>query len=106
MGGASPLPRADQPRRYNGLLFPAGSPASLAACIRRVVRGEVPLPSPAEVHEVSMLRSYPDHVREVDAIYHELMAPPGTSVPGTRPGASEGVLVEARPAIDARPVPR
>lgn len=97
------MPREDQPRRYNGLLFPAGNPSALAACIRRVARGEIPLPSPAEVHAVSMLRSYPDHVREVDAIYHELLAPPATPVPGTRHGASEGVVVHP---IDARPVTR
>lgn len=86
------------PVRYNGLLFPAGNPSSLAACIARVVRGEVVLPSPAEVHGVSMLRSYPDHVREVDAIYHELLAP--APAPGTRSGAP-GRAAEAEP-LDAR----
>lgn len=61
----------DEPR--NGMLFPAGSPEDLAACIERLVRGEVAIPSPREIHEASILRSYPDHVREVSAVYDEVL---------------------------------
>lgn len=57
----------------NGLLFPGGSSEALAACITRVVTGDVTIPSPAEVHAVSTLHSYPDHVRDVDAIYQSLL---------------------------------
>lgn len=63
----------------NGLLFPAGDPAALARCIERVALGEVPLPAPREVHAASTLRSYPDHVAEVESIYRELLTPPGPS---------------------------
>mgnify|MGYP001225183439 CR=1 FL=1 len=61
----------DEPR--NGMLFPAGSPEALAACIERLVKGEVAIPSPREVHEASILRSYPDHVREVSEVYEEVL---------------------------------
>lgn len=57
----------------NGLLFPAGDDEALAACIERVVRGDVTLPSPREVHEVSHLWSYPRHVAEVESIYREVL---------------------------------
>ncbi len=57
----------------NGLLFPGGDPEALAERIRRVATGEVTLPSPAEVHAVSKLHSYPDHVREVESIHRELL---------------------------------
>ncbi len=57
----------------NGTLFPAGDPQALAACITRLVRGELRIPSPREIHENSTLRSYPDHVREVSAIYAEVL---------------------------------
>jgi glycosyltransferase involved in cell wall biosynthesis len=64
-------PAGDRPG--NGLLFAGGHPDHLARCITRIVRGEVTLPSPKEVHEISILRSYPDHVREVEGIYEELL---------------------------------
>ena len=57
----------------NGLFFPAGDWNALASALHRVIAGEVTLPSPREVHEVSELRSYPDHVVEVGAIYRELL---------------------------------
>lgn len=63
----------------NGMLFPAGEPEALAACITRLVMGEIGIPSPREIHEASVLRSYPDHVREVSEIYAEVL---GTVVPG------------------------
>ncbi len=61
----------DEPK--NGMLFPAGCPEELASCIERLVRGEVAIPSPREIHEASILRSYPDHVREVSEVYAEVL---------------------------------
>lgn len=57
----------------NGLLFPGGEPSELAQRIESIVAGRVALPSPQEIHSVSALRSYPDHVREVESIYRELL---------------------------------
>jgi len=64
-------PTADDPG--NGLLFRAGDPGALADCIRRLASGEVVVPSPREVHDRSELRSYPDHVAEVESIYRGLL---------------------------------
>lgn len=69
LGG--PVDWIDPPR--NGLLYPAGHPEKLADCITQLVTGEVAIPSPREVHEASVLQSYPDHVREVAGIYRELL---------------------------------
>ena len=56
----------------NGLLLPGGHPEHLAEAIGRLVRGEVVIPSPREIHDASpILRSYPDHIREVESIYRE-----------------------------------
>jgi GT2 family glycosyltransferase len=60
----------------NGMLFTAGRPDELAACMTRLVTGEVAIPSPREVHEASTLRSYPDHVREVERVYREALGEP------------------------------
>jgi len=80
----------------NGLLFPGGNAERLAACISRVVRGEVVLPSPREVHAVSTLRSYPDHVAEFERIYRDLVdgpaAPTVVSNAGLRPRRAAGAL--------------
>ncbi len=57
----------------NGLLFPAGRPDALAACITQLVTGQVRLPSPRQVHAASVLQSYPAHVRDVEGIYRELL---------------------------------
>jgi glycosyltransferase involved in cell wall biosynthesis len=59
----------------NGLLYPAGDPGALAECISRLVRGDVAIPSPRELHGATPLRSYPEHVGEVEAIYHEVLGP-------------------------------
>ncbi len=56
----------------NGLMFPGGDEKALADCIGQVVRGEVVLPSPREIHAVSELCSYPQHVALVEAMYQEL----------------------------------
>ncbi|MGE4197615.1 MAG: glycosyltransferase [Phycisphaerales bacterium] len=60
----------------NGLLFAAGRPDELASHMTSVVTGVVRVPSPREVHEASAegLQSYPGHVREVDAVYQELLS--------------------------------
>ncbi len=57
----------------NALFHPGGDDQALAACLERVVRGEVVLPSPREVHAVSELWSYPQHVAEVQSIYRGLL---------------------------------
>ncbi len=66
----------------NGLLFPAGDAAALAACITRVVRGQATIPSAQEVHAISELRDYPEHVAEFSDIYQALLD--GTSLPRER----------------------
>ena len=58
---------------HNGLLFAAGRRDELAACISQVATGEVRVPSPREIHEASVLQSYPDHVAEVQAIYQSVL---------------------------------
>jgi len=57
----------------NGLMFPGADPAALAAQITRLASGEVVVPSAREVHALTPLRSYPDHVGEVQAMYLELL---------------------------------
>jgi glycosyltransferase involved in cell wall biosynthesis len=56
----------------NGMLFAAGHPDELAACITRIVRGDVPLPSPREIHAASPLPSFPEHVSAVESVYEEM----------------------------------
>ncbi len=68
---------SDHPTDYNGLLFAGGDEAALAACITRLVRAEVHIPSPRQIHERATLRSYPDHVAEVSGIYEEVLAARG-----------------------------
>lgn len=70
----------------NGLMFEGGRPGALAQCIARIVRGEVSLPTAREIHEASDLRSYPDHVREVESIYQGLVE-----------GAAAGCTIESKP---------
>lgn len=67
-----PGERPDAPRG-NGLLFPGGDAEALAGCMTRVARGEVTLPSAKDVHAASTLVSYPDHVREVEGMYLDLL---------------------------------
>ncbi|MEO0482281.1 MAG: glycosyltransferase [Planctomycetota bacterium] len=57
----------------NGLLFRGGDPEDFASAITRLVRGEVSLPTPREVHAVSALQSYPGHVGEVASIYERVL---------------------------------
>lgn len=64
---------ADHPTDYTGLLFPGGDERALAGAITRIVEGEVAVPSPRAIHERVTLRSYPDHVAEVESIYRELL---------------------------------
>lgn len=66
----------------NGLLFPGGDEAALAACMVACFRGQstdgrsVIIPSPREIHEVSnaMLTTYPGHLQEMESIYGEVCA--------------------------------
>ena len=63
----------EYPTSYNGLFFTGGAEEQLAECITRLVRGEVAIPSPREIHERTTLRSYPGHVAEVEGIYQEVV---------------------------------
>lgn len=76
----------------NALLFRAGDPDALADCLRRIVSGDVIVPSPREIHEVSVLRSYPEHVAEVESIYRELLngepPPPSRAERGRTPASA------------------
>ena len=59
----------------NGLLFPSGDPDKLAECIGTIVRGDVEIPSPRRIHEITpSLTSYPAHIEEVVGIYDEAIA--------------------------------
>ncbi len=63
---------ASAPRPYNGLMPPGGHPDDLAHAITRVATGDIPLPSPAEVHAITPnLQTYRGHVEELEQIYRE-----------------------------------
>ena len=79
----------------NGLFFAGGDEAGLAAAITRLVTGEVEIPSAREVHEASTLRSYPDHVREVESIYREVLGQEGGGLGASLGARSESVVVRA-----------
>lgn len=83
---------------FNGLPFAAGHADQLAACIARCVRGEVPVPSPREVHDCTPnLQSFPGHVAEVEAIYAEVL---GATTPTPLPAVAvrRGIAPQPRPA--------
>jgi glycosyltransferase involved in cell wall biosynthesis len=82
----------DPPR--NGLFFSGGHPEDLASCVERLVSGEVVIPSPREIHDATpLLRSYPDHVAEVESVYRELLesgaVPPTPEISVPRPAQAE-----------------
>lgn len=55
----------------NGVYFNGADADDLASTISRVVRGEVIVPSPKEVHAVSEnLLSYVEHVKRIEDVYH------------------------------------
>jgi glycosyltransferase involved in cell wall biosynthesis len=56
----------------NGLMFAAGNTGELARAISRVVRGEVPVPSPRAVHDASTLQTFAGHVGEVMSVYEQV----------------------------------
>ncbi len=71
LGG--PVDWLDPPK--NGLFFAGGEPADLAERIRSLVAGEVTIPSAREVHEATVLRSFPDYVRENESMYRTMIDP-------------------------------
>jgi glycosyltransferase involved in cell wall biosynthesis len=77
----------EHPSDYNGLFFTGGAEDELAACITRLVRGDIAIPSPRQIHERTTLRSYPDHVAELEQIYDEVVA------------AKKGVRIQVRPGV-------
>lgn len=78
--------------------FRGGDPAGLAEAVRRIVDGEVVVPSRREVHERSMgvLRSYPGHVAEVEGMYREVL---GREVVGA---GGAGSSVEGKAGDESR----
>lgn len=82
----------------NGLLVPGGHADDLAAAITRLVRGEVAIPSPREIHEATpILQSYPAHIAEVQGLYEALL---GTPTPSGKP---EHPAVQLAPAAFQTP---
>ena len=81
----------------NGLMFAGGRPDAFAHAIQRLIRGDVTLPSPREIHLASTLWSYPDHVQEVDGLYQQLIdgapLPPPPRGQATTPPST----IEAKP---------
>ncbi len=77
----------------NGLMFPGGESSVLASKITDLVTGRVELPSPAEVHGVSQLQSYPDHIAEVESIYREMLGREmlGRDVAGKKNDGGDGL---------------
>ncbi len=73
LGG--PTDFINEPR--NGVLVPAGSPQALAEAIVALVRGQVRIPSAAEVREASRLRTFQEYLREVVGVYREVIEPMG-----------------------------
>jgi glycosyltransferase involved in cell wall biosynthesis len=71
LGG--PTDFINEPR--NGMLVPAGSPQALAEAITLLVRGQVRVPSPAEVREASRLRTFEEYLAEVVGVYREVIDP-------------------------------
>lgn len=70
---------------YNGLLLPGGDVDALVEAIRRVVVGEVALPSAAEIHAITPnLQTYVGHVCEVAKIYEEAIAEVSPSATSNR----------------------
>jgi len=59
--------------RVTGLLYAAGHPEQLAQCITRLVRGDVTIASPREIHAAAPLPSFPAHVAQIEEIYLEAL---------------------------------
>jgi glycosyltransferase involved in cell wall biosynthesis len=58
----------------NGLLLPGGQAEPIAEAITGLVRGDIAIPSPREVHEATpILQSYPAHILEMESIYREAL---------------------------------
>ena len=87
----------EHPTDYNGLFFTGGAEDALAACITRLVRGEVAIPTPREIHERTTLRSYPGHVNELEGIYHEVIAAKRGGAVRVRAGIGERLVSDTRP---------
>lgn len=89
----------------NGLLIAGGQPEELALAITRLVTGEVPIPSPRDIHDATpILQSYPAHIAEVESIYRELLDGSGRPVDrASSAGAERSLEVHiSRPSVAAR----
>lgn len=93
LGG--PLEWIDPPR--NGLFIAGGHADQLAAAIADLTTGRIAIPSPREVHDATpILRSYPQHVLEVAAVYREVLGKSGS------PAEADPRLAEVHTAPPAR----
>ncbi|TVQ62391.1 MAG: glycosyltransferase [Phycisphaerales bacterium] len=86
-------------RAGNMLMCEGGDPDSLASAIGRVVSGEVPVPSGAEVHAMTPhLCDYPSHVANVETVYRSVLA--GEGVPEAF--TTNDTTKNPQPALGAR----
>lgn len=76
----------------NGMLFAAGRADELAACITTLAKGEVRIPSPRQIHDASVLQSYPAHVAEVQRIYQRILDQRET---GAQPASQDAAALGA-----------
>lgn len=88
----------------NGLLFAGGDAQHLARSIERIVQGNVALPTPRQVHDLTPhLRTHAQHVDEVQRCYAELLArAPAATTPAHRPSGEPAEGWDAREPAQAR----
>lgn len=87
----------------NGVLFSGGHHEALAAHITALVRGEIEIPSPREVHAATRgLQSYPGHIAEVESIYVDVLRGrdrKSEAPRGVAPSAAGGTVGEVPDAV-------
>lgn len=72
-GAADTIKPIDTDPPGNGVFFAGGCPDELAERITQFATGAIEIPTARQIHEVSTLTTYPEHVREVDAIYQDIL---------------------------------
>jgi len=73
-GAADTIKPIDSDPPGNGVFFAGGCADELAQRITQFATGEIAIPSAKQIHDASTLTTYPEHVREVDSIYHEILS--------------------------------
>ncbi|MCC6320219.1 MAG: glycosyltransferase [Phycisphaerales bacterium] len=91
LGG--PVDWLNEGPRGNGMFFPGGDEFALAACITKLVTGEVPIPTPRQIHQRTILQSYPAHVAECESIYHEVIERKVGPTAAPQPVATPAVVI-------------